>query len=77
MFPACIQYRQMGLLPGVMVCSAIGYKTHTSFVWINSNLNTDQYISETLNPMVVPYLRACQIPSFNKIIQDYMLHVEF
>ena len=45
-----------GPSPCVMVCAAIGYKTWIPLVWNNSNLNTDWYISDTLSPVVVPYL---------------------
>lgn len=41
-----------------MVWPAIGYTTCTSLIRIDGNVHANQYISDTLRTMVVPYLRV-------------------
>lgn len=64
--PAWIQYWHKDPAPGVMVWTAVGYMACTSLVWIDSNLNADQYISDILCPVVVAYLQGLLIASFQQ-----------
>ena len=50
MSPASIRYRYGSSAPGVMDWVVIEYTTHISLVLINSNLNTDRYISDIVHP---------------------------
>ena len=54
---ACIRYWHKGPASSVMVWTATGY-THTSLVRIDANLNANRFISYTLRPVIVPYLKS-------------------
>ncbi|GFV55485.1 transposable element Tcb1 transposase [Trichonephila clavipes] len=51
----------------------IRYQSHTPLVRIAGTLNSQRYISEVLEPVVVPYLHR---PSyFNKIMCDHVASI--
>ncbi|GFX13408.1 transposable element Tcb1 transposase [Trichonephila clavipes] len=58
MLNSCIMHRHTGLAPGIMVWGGIGYHSRTPLVHISGALNSQQYISEVLEPAVLPYLQG-------------------
>ena len=55
---AFILQRYKGPMPSVMVWGAIGYNMRSSLIRIESNLNSNRYIREVLQPKVLPLLQA-------------------
>ncbi|GFU34171.1 transposable element Tcb1 transposase [Trichonephila clavipes] len=47
-----------GSAPGIMVWGSIGYHSRTPLVRIAGILNSQRYISEMLEPIVLPYLQG-------------------
>ncbi|GFW32515.1 transposable element Tcb1 transposase [Trichonephila clavipes] len=58
MLNSCIMHRHTGPVQGIMVCSAVGYRSRTPLVRIAGTLNSQRYISEVLEPVVLPYLQG-------------------
>ncbi|GFY15230.1 transposable element Tcb1 transposase [Trichonephila clavipes] len=58
MLNSCFMHRHTGPAPGVMVWSSIGYHSRTPLVRIAGTLNCLRYISEMLEPVVLPYLQG-------------------
>ncbi|GFV41973.1 transposable element Tcb1 transposase [Trichonephila clavipes] len=56
MLNRCVMHRHIGPAPGIMVCGGIGYHSRTPLVRIVRTLNSQYYISEVLEPVVLPYL---------------------
>ena len=54
----CILQRHRGPTPSVMVWGAIGYNMRYRLLLIESNMNTNRYIREVLQPEVLPLLQA-------------------
>lgn len=54
----CLFAFDIGMRALFLVWAAIGYLIHTTIVWIECNLNADQYISDILRPVAVPYIRG-------------------
>ncbi|GFT11177.1 uncharacterized protein TNCV_1143281 [Trichonephila clavipes] len=50
-------HHHTGPAPGIMVWSGVGYHSSTPLVRIAGTLNTQRYISEVLEPDVIPYLQ--------------------
>ncbi|GFY04870.1 transposable element Tcb1 transposase [Trichonephila clavipes] len=50
-------HRHTGPAPGIMVWGGIGYHSRTPLVHIAGTLNSQHYISEVLEPVVLPYLQ--------------------
>ncbi|GFU60369.1 transposable element Tcb1 transposase [Trichonephila clavipes] len=48
-------HRYSGLAPVIVVCVGIGYDSRTPLVRIAGTLNSQRYISEMLEPVVLPY----------------------
>ncbi|GFV25072.1 transposable element Tcb1 transposase [Trichonephila clavipes] len=51
-------HRHTSPAPGIMVWGGIGYHSHTPLVRIARTLNSQSYISEVLEPVVLPYLQG-------------------
>ncbi|KFM72639.1 hypothetical protein X975_26735, partial [Stegodyphus mimosarum] len=51
-------HRHTGPAPGIMVWDGIGYHSHTPLVRIAGSLNSQRYISEVFEPVVLPYLQG-------------------
>ncbi|GFW61263.1 transposable element Tcb1 transposase [Trichonephila clavipes] len=49
---------QLRHTPGIMVWGGIGYHSHTPLVRIAGTLNSQRYISEVLESVVLPYLQG-------------------
>ncbi|KFM63087.1 Transposable element Tcb1 transposase, partial [Stegodyphus mimosarum] len=58
MLNSCVMLRHTGPAPGIMVCGGIGYHFRTPLVRIAGTLNSQGYISEVLEPVVIPYLQG-------------------
>ncbi|GFV32662.1 transposable element Tcb1 transposase [Trichonephila clavipes] len=59
-------HRQSGDAPGIMVWSGIEYHSRTPLVRINGTLNSQRYISEVLEPVVLPYLQGLATTIFRQ-----------
>ncbi|GFW34498.1 transposable element Tcb1 transposase [Trichonephila clavipes] len=51
------QHHPTSPAPGIMIWGGIGYHSRTSLVLIAGTLNSQRYISEVLEPVVLPYLQ--------------------
>ncbi|GFW80039.1 transposable element Tcb1 transposase [Trichonephila clavipes] len=58
MLYSCVMHRYTGLAPGIMVWCGIGYHFRPPLVRIAGTLNSQRYISEVLEPVVLPYLQG-------------------
>ncbi|GFV55508.1 transposable element Tc3 transposase [Trichonephila clavipes] len=59
MLSSCVMHRHTGPAPCIMVWAAgIGYHSRTPLVRIAGTLNSQRYISESLEPVVLPYLQG-------------------
>ncbi|GFU36715.1 ADAMTS-like protein 5 [Trichonephila clavipes] len=58
MLNSCFMHRHTGPAPGIMVWGGIGYHSRTPLVRIAGTLNSQRYISEVLEPVVLPYLQG-------------------
>ncbi|GFY22515.1 transposable element Tcb1 transposase [Trichonephila clavipes] len=58
MLKSCFNYRQTGPEPGIMVWGSIEYYSRTPLVRISDTLNRQHYISEVLEPVVLPYFQG-------------------
>ncbi|GFV82494.1 transposable element Tcb1 transposase [Trichonephila clavipes] len=59
--------------PVIMVWGGIGYSSRTSLVCIAGTLNSQRYISEVLEPVVLPYLQGLATAIFQQ--DNVRLHV--
>ncbi|GFY06271.1 transposable element Tcb1 transposase [Trichonephila clavipes] len=55
MLNSCVMHRHTGHAPGIMVWGGIGYHSRNPLVRIAGILNSQRYISEVLEPVVLPY----------------------
>ncbi|GFY08451.1 transposable element Tcb1 transposase [Trichonephila clavipes] len=58
MLNCCVMHRHTGPVPGIMVWGGIGYHSRTLLVRIAGTLNSECYISEVLETVVLPYLQG-------------------
>ncbi|UYV81499.1 hypothetical protein LAZ67_20001366 [Cordylochernes scorpioides] len=88
MLNSCVMHRHTGPAPGIMVWGGIGYHSRTSLVRIAGTLNTQRYISEVLEPVVLPYLQGLSTaifqqdnarPPMTRIVQRFFVNrqIEF
>ncbi|GFY32981.1 transposable element Tcb1 transposase [Trichonephila clavipes] len=56
MLKSSVIHRHSGPAPGIMVWGSIGYHSRTPLVRIAGTLNSQRYISEVLESVVLPYL---------------------
>ncbi|GFT80956.1 transposable element Tcb1 transposase [Trichonephila clavipes] len=64
MLNSCVIHHHTGPAPGIMVWGGIGYHSRTPLVRIAGTLNSQRYISEVLEPVVLPYLQGLSIAIF-------------
>ncbi|GFV09739.1 transposable element Tcb1 transposase [Trichonephila clavipes] len=55
---SCVIHLHTGPVPGIMVWGCIGYHSRTPLVRIAGTLNSQRYISEVLELVVLPYLQG-------------------
>ncbi|GFW23459.1 transposable element Tc3 transposase [Trichonephila clavipes] len=63
---SCVMQRHTGPAPGIMVWGGIGYHSRTSLVRIAGTLNSQHYISEVLEPVVLLYLQGLDAAIFQQ-----------
>ncbi|GFY05900.1 hypothetical protein TNCV_4405651 [Trichonephila clavipes] len=61
-----VMHRHTGPAPGIMVWGDIGYHSRTPLVRIAGTLNSQRYISEVLEPVVLPYLQGLATAIFGQ-----------
>ncbi|GFU42905.1 transposable element Tcb1 transposase [Trichonephila clavipes] len=62
----CVMHCLTGPAPGIMVWGSIGYHSCTPLVRIAGTLNSQRYISEMLEPVVLPYLQSLAAAIFQQ-----------
>ncbi|GFX17090.1 transposable element Tcb1 transposase [Trichonephila clavipes] len=63
---SCVMHRHTGPASGIMVWSGIGYHSRTPLEHIAGTLNSQRYISEVLDPVVLPYLQGLATAIFQQ-----------
>ncbi|GFT45142.1 transposable element Tcb1 transposase [Trichonephila clavipes] len=87
MLNSCVMHRHTGPAPSIMVWGGIGYHSRTSLVHIANTLNSQRYISEVLEPVVLPYFQGLttaifqqdnSLPHVSRIVQRFFVnhHIE-
>ncbi|GFV04071.1 transposable element Tcb1 transposase [Trichonephila clavipes] len=66
MLNSCVMNRQTDPAAGIMVWGGIGYHPCTPLVRIAGTLNSQRYISEALEPFVLPYLQGLATAVFQQ-----------
>ncbi|GFX10558.1 transposable element Tcb1 transposase [Trichonephila clavipes] len=66
MLNSCVMHRHTGPAPGITVWGDIGYHSRTPLVRIVSTVNSQRYISEVLEPVVLPYLQGLATAIFQQ-----------
>ncbi|GFU15935.1 transposable element Tcb1 transposase [Trichonephila clavipes] len=61
-----VMHRHTGPAPGIMVWGGIGYHSRTPLVRISGTLNSQHYISEVLEPVVLLYLQGLATAIFQQ-----------
>ncbi|GFV08838.1 hypothetical protein TNCV_3820811 [Trichonephila clavipes] len=64
--PECVLERHSGLTPGVMALDVIFYHGRSNLLRIESNLNSNRYVREVLQPEVVLFLQVILGASFQQ-----------
>ena len=64
---SCIIHCHTGPPPDIMVWGGIGFPSRTSLVRITGTLNSKRYISEMLEPVVLPYLQGLPTAIFQQV----------
>ncbi|GFW32004.1 transposable element Tcb1 transposase [Trichonephila clavipes] len=66
MLDSCVMHRHTGAAPDIMIWGGIGYHSRTPQVRIAGTLNSQRYISEVLEPVVLPYLQGLATALFQQ-----------
>ncbi|GFV22738.1 transposable element Tcb1 transposase [Trichonephila clavipes] len=66
MLNSCVTHRHTYPAPGIMVWGGIGYHSRTPLVRIAGTLNSQRYIYEVLEPVVLPYLQGLATAIFQQ-----------
>ncbi|GFY09019.1 transposable element Tcb1 transposase [Trichonephila clavipes] len=66
MLNSCVMHRHTAHAPGIMAWGGIGYHSHTPLVPIAGTLNSQIYISEVLEPVVLPYVQGLATAIFQQ-----------
>ncbi|GFW79803.1 transposable element Tcb1 transposase [Trichonephila clavipes] len=67
MLNSCVMHYHTDPAPGIMVWGGgIGYHSRTPLVRIAGTLNSQRYISEVLEPVVLPYLQGLATAIFQQ-----------
>ncbi|GFT14424.1 transposable element Tcb1 transposase [Trichonephila clavipes] len=64
MLNSYVMHHHTGTAPGIMVWGGIGYHSRTPLVSIAGTLKSQRYISEVLEPVVLPDLQGCATAIF-------------
>ncbi|GFV14118.1 transposable element Tcb1 transposase [Trichonephila clavipes] len=63
---SCVMHRHTGPAPGIVVWGGIGYHSRNPLVRNAGTLNSQRYISEVLEPVVLPYLQGLDTAIFQQ-----------
>ncbi|GFX12338.1 transposable element Tcb1 transposase [Trichonephila clavipes] len=66
MLNSCVMHLHTGPAPGIMIFGGIGYHSRTPLVRIAGTLNSQHYISEVMEPVVLPYLQGLATAIFQQ-----------
>ncbi|GFX50999.1 transposable element Tcb1 transposase [Trichonephila clavipes] len=66
MLNSCFMHLHTGPAPGIIIWGGIGYHSRTPLVLIAGTLNSQRYISEALEAVVLPYLQSLATTIFQK-----------
>ncbi|GFV47254.1 uncharacterized protein TNCV_4829101 [Trichonephila clavipes] len=66
MLNSCVMHHHTDPAPGIMVWGGIVYHSRTPLVRIADTLNSQRYISEVLEPVVLPYLQGLATAIFQR-----------
>ncbi|GFS57491.1 transposable element Tcb1 transposase [Trichonephila clavipes] len=66
MLNSCVMHRHTGPALGIIVWGGIGYHSRTPLVRIADILNNQRYMSEVLEPIVLPYLQGLATAIFQQ-----------
>ncbi|GFT62506.1 hypothetical protein TNCV_4601031 [Trichonephila clavipes] len=66
MLNSCVMHRHTGPAPSIMVSGGIGHHSRTPLVRIAGTLNSQRYIYEVLEPVVLPYFQVLAITKFQQ-----------
>ncbi|GFV98875.1 transposable element Tc3 transposase [Trichonephila clavipes] len=66
MLNSCIMHRHTGPAPGILVWGGIGYHSRIPLVRIAGTSNSQRYISEVLEPVVLPYFQGLATAIFQQ-----------
>ena len=66
MLNSCVMHHHTGPTPGIMIWGGIGYHSRTLLVRIAGTLNSQRYISEMLEPVVLSYLQGLPTAIFQQ-----------
>ncbi|GFS98990.1 transposable element Tcb1 transposase [Trichonephila clavipes] len=66
MLNSCVMHHLTGPAPGIMVWGGIGYDSCTPLVRNVGTLNSQRYISEVLEPVVLPYCQGLDTAIFQQ-----------
>ncbi|GFX34652.1 transposable element Tcb1 transposase [Trichonephila clavipes] len=62
----CVMHHPTGPAPDIMVCGGIEYPSRSPLLRIAGTLNSQRYISEVLEPVVLPYLQGLATDIFQQ-----------
>ncbi|GFX36490.1 transposable element Tcb1 transposase [Trichonephila clavipes] len=66
MLNSYVMRHHTGPAPGIMVWGGIGYHSRTPLVRIAGTLNSQRYMSEVLEPVILPYFQGLVIAIFQQ-----------
>ncbi|GFW57420.1 transposable element Tcb1 transposase [Trichonephila clavipes] len=76
MLSSCVMHRNTGPASGIMVWGGIGYHSRPPLVRIAGTLNSQRYISEVLEPIVLPYLQGLATAIFQQDnVRPHVAHI--
>ncbi|GFY14548.1 transposable element Tcb1 transposase [Trichonephila clavipes] len=83
MLNSCVMHHHTGPASGIMVWGGIEYHSRTHLVRIAGTLNSQRFISEVLEPVVLPYLQGLakatfqqdnKLPHVARIVQRFFIN---
>ncbi|GFX63979.1 transposable element Tcb1 transposase [Trichonephila clavipes] len=66
MLNSCVMHLHTGPASGILVRGGVGYHSRTPLVRIAGSLNSHHYISQVLEPVVLPYLQGLATAIFQQ-----------
>ncbi|GFX57955.1 transposable element Tcb1 transposase [Trichonephila clavipes] len=76
MLNSCVMHRHNGPAPGIMVWDGIGYHSRSPLLRITGTLNSQRYISEVLDPVMLPYIQGLTTAIFQHYnVRPHRAHI--